>query len=236
MGQGLHTKVCQVAAQAFGIPLSDVYVNDSSTDKVANTIPTAASMSTDTYGMATLDACRQILARLKPIREKLGASASFKEVAFAAFMARVDLSAHGFFALDDSRCGFDWQREKPEDFPLDAPVNSWKGHPFNYFTQGVACAEVELDVLTGNHRTLRADVIVDVGSSINPAIDIGQIEGAFVQGMGWSTIEDVIYSDDDHKWIRPTGKVFTTGPGTYKIPGELGELSCGSVGCCLTFA
>jgi xanthine dehydrogenase/oxidase len=221
MGQGLHTKVCQVAAQAFGIPVENVYVNDSSTDKVANTMPTAASMSTDMYGMATLDACRQILVRLAPIREKLGPNAVLAQVAMAAHMERIDLSAHGFFTVDNSRCGYDWDKAKPEDFPADGPENSWKGRPFNYFTQGVAYAEVEIDVLSGNHRTLRSDVIVDVGSSINPAIDIGQIEGAFVQGMGWSTIEEVVYADDDHTWIRPRGKMFTTGPGTYKIPGKL---------------
>jgi len=218
MGQGLHTKVCQVAAQAFGISIENVYVNDTSTDKVANTIPSAASMSTDMYGMATLDACRQIIARLDPIRKKLGPNATLKEMASVAFMDRIDLSAHGFFKLDDSRCGFDWLKEKPADYPDDLPANSWKGHPFNYFTQGVAFCEVEVDTLSGNHRTLRSDVIVDVGSSINPAIDIGQIEGAFIQGMGWSTIEEVVYADDDHTWIRPRGKVFTTGPGTYKIP------------------
>ena len=218
MGQGLHTKVCQVVAQAFGIPIEDVYINDSSTDKVANAIPTAASMSTDMYGMAALDAARQILARMAPVREKLGPDASLKDVAKAAHMERIDLTAHGFFTVDDKRCGFDWAKEKPADFPEDAPANSWKGHPFNYFTQGVACAEVEVDCLTGNHRTLRADVVVDVGSSINPAIDIGQIEGAFIQGMGWSTIEEVIYADDDHTWIRPRGRLHTSGPGTYKIP------------------
>lgn len=131
MGQGLHTKVCQVVAQAFRIPLQDVYINDSSTDKVANTIPTAASMSTDMYGMAALDACRQILARLQPIKEQLGPDATLKEVAKAAHFSRIDLSAHGFFALDSARCGFDWTLEKPTDFPEDAPANSWKGHPFN---------------------------------------------------------------------------------------------------------
>jgi len=82
----------------------------------------------------------------------------------------------------------------------------------------VACTEVEIDVLSGNHRTLRTDMLFDVGASINPAIDVGQIEGAFMQGAGWSTIEDVTYADDDHQWIRPRGTVFTTGPGTYKIP------------------
>lgn len=218
MGQGLHTKVCQVAAQAFGIPVEDVYIKETSTEVVANTMPTAASHSTDMYGLATLDACRQILARLAPIREKLGLKTSLKEIAQSAHMERIDLSAHGFFRLIDSRCGYEWEEEKPADYPDDLPANSWKGQPFNYFTQGVAFCEVEIDTLTGSHRTLRSDVIVDVGSSINPAIDIGQIEGAFIQGMGWSTLEEVVYADDDHEWIRPRGKLFTTGPGTYKIP------------------
>lgn len=220
MGQGLHTKVCQVAAQAFGISVEQVYINDTSTDKVANQIATAASMSTDLYGMCTLDACRQILARLKPYREKCGSEASLKDLAHAAFFDRVDLSAHGFYAPDKSMCHFDVNKPKPDNYPDDKPENSWKGQPFNYFTQGVAYSEVEIDVLTGNHRTLRADVVVDVGSSINPAIDIGQIEGAFFQGMGWSTIEEIVYSDDDHTWCGKRSNLFTQGPGTYKIPGK----------------
>ena len=218
MGQGLHTKVCQVAAQAFGIPVEEVFVNDTSTDKVANQIATAASLSTDLYGMCTLDACRQIMARLEPYREKCGPDASLRDVAHAAFFDRVDLSAHGFYAPDKIMCKFDPKKAKPDDYPDDAPENAWKGQPFNYFTQGVAYSEVEIDVLTGNHRTLRADVVVDVGSSINPAIDIGQIEGAFFQGMGWSTIEEVTYSDDDHPWAGKRSSLFTQGPGTYKIP------------------
>jgi xanthine dehydrogenase/oxidase len=219
MGQGLHTKVCQVAAQAFGVPVERVYVNDTSTDKVANTIASAASMSTDLYGMCTLDACRQIMARLKPYRDKFGPDAKLSDLAHAAFFDRVDLSAHGFYAPDSSMCNFNFAREKPVDYPVDTAENSWKGRPFNYFTQGVAYAEVEIDVLTGNHRVLRADVVVDVGSSINPAIDIGQIEGAFFQGMGWSTIEEMIYSDNDHTWCGKRSNLFTQGPGTYKIPG-----------------
>lgn len=127
MGQGLHTKVCQVAAQSFNISISDVYIDDSATDKVANTIPTAASMSTDLYGMATLDACRQILKRLAPIQERLGPDAPLREVASAAHFDRIDLSAHGFFTVDGSRCGFDWNKEKPSDFPQNLPENSWKG-------------------------------------------------------------------------------------------------------------
>jgi len=218
MGQGLHTKVCQVAAQAFGIPIDQVFINDTSTDKVANQLPSAASLSTDLYGMCTLDACRQIMGRLKPYREKLGSDASLKDVAHAAFFDRVNLSAHGFYAPDKAMCFFEPDKPKPDDYPDDMPENSWKGQPFNYFTQGVAYSEVEIDVLTGNHRTLRADVVVDVGSSINPAIDIGQIEGAFFQGMGWSTIEEIIYSDDDHAWSGKRSNLFTQGPGTYKIP------------------
>ena len=193
MGQGLYTKVCQIAAQAFGIAVEDVYVNDTSTDKVANTMPTAASMSTDLYGMCTLDACRQILLRLKPYQEKLGPDATLSQVATAAHFDRVDLSAHGFFAPASSRVGFDFLKEKPDDFPSDKPENSWKGHPFNYFTQGVAYAEVEVHMLTRNYRALRSDVLVDAGSGVNPTIDIGQIEGAFILGMGWSTIEEVVY-------------------------------------------
>mmetsp|Transcript_340 Transcript_340/g.927 ORF Transcript_340/g.927 Transcript_340/m.927 type:complete len:1681 (+) Transcript_340:130-5172(+) len=219
MGQGLHTKVCQVAAQAFGIPIEHVHVEDTSTDKVANSIQTVASMSTDTYGMATLDACRQILARLKPVREQLGPGASLKEIAKRAHRLRIDLSARGFFALSKHRCGFDFDVEMPLDFQVgEKPWNCWKGHPFNYFTQGVACSEVEVDLLTGNFAALRSDVIVDVGSSINPTIDIGQVEGAFAQGMGWSTTESVRYGDNDHPWIKPRGALVSSGPGTYKIP------------------
>lgn len=228
MGQGLHTKVCQVAAQAFGISVDQVFVNDTSTDKVANQIATAASLSTDLYGMCTLDACRQIMTRLKPYREKCGPDASLRDVAHAAFFDRVDLSAHGFYAPDKTMCKFDPGKPKPDDYPDDMPENAWKGQPFNYFTQGVAYSEVEIDVLTGNHRTLRADVVVDVGSSINPAIDIGQIEGAFFQGMGWSTIEEVVYSDDDHTWSGTRGGLFTQGPGTYKIPGKFSCIRGGS--------
>ena len=123
MGQGLHTKVCQVTAQAFGIPLEDVFVCDLSTDKVANTLPSAASMSTDLYGMATLDACTQMLKRMHPVREMLPPDASLKEAAKRAFIERVDMSTHGFFALDDDRCGYDWHGENPKDYPPDLPEN-----------------------------------------------------------------------------------------------------------------
>ena len=134
------------------MPLSAVHVSETATDRVANSQPTAASMSTDLYGMATLDACNQIIARLAPFREQLGPDAPLAQLAFAAFFARVDLSAHGFFAVDDARCGYDW------DTPIGtlpdgvSPDNAQRGHPFNYFTQGVGCAEVEVDLLTGDHQ------------------------------------------------------------------------------------
>jgi xanthine dehydrogenase/oxidase len=219
MGQGLHTKCAQVAAHAFEIPLSQVFIDDSSTDKVANTNPTAASQGTDLYGMATLIACREILQNIQPMREKLKPNATLAEVATAAFFERIDLTAHGFYKVADERCGYDWDSPTPTDPEiLKLPDNSWRGHAFNYFTQAVAVSEVEIDVLSGDHRTLRADIMADVGSSINPALDIGQIEGAFIQGMGWSTMEEITWGDDEHTWVKPKGRLFTQGPGTYKIP------------------
>jgi xanthine dehydrogenase/oxidase len=207
MGQGLHTKMCQVAATAFNIPVSRVFIDDTSSDKVANTIPTAASQGTDIYGMACLDACRQILKNIQPFRDQLGPDAPLAKVAGAAHFARVDLSAHGWFTISDARCGYDWTKPMLE-----------RGQPFNYFTQGSAFSEVEIDLLTGDHRIIKSDVVVDVGSSINPAIDIGQIEGAFVQGAGWSTTEELIWGDEEHEWVKPAGKLFTQGPGFYKPP------------------
>lgn len=217
MGQGLHTKVCQIVAHAFDCPLADVHIAETASDKVANSMPTAASMSCDLYGMAALDACEQILKRLVPIRKSLPPGASLKQVAAKANFERVDLSAHGFFAVDDSRCGFDWAMEPPRKAD-GSPDNSARGLPFNYFTQGAALAEVELDVLTGDHSVLRADVVVDVGSTINAPLDIGQIEGAFAQGVGLCTIEEVVWADSAHPWVQPRGRLFTKGPGGYKLP------------------
>eukprot|EP00957_Ditylum_brightwellii_P121010 9228731-Ditylum_brightwellii.AAC.1 len=111
----------------------------------------------------------------------MGPDASLSDLATKGFFERIDLSAHGFYAIDASRCGFNWDAPLPDDYPCDLPPNSHKGQPFNYFTQGVACTEVEIDVLSGNHRTIQADLLVDLGASLNPMIDIGQIEGAFIQ-------------------------------------------------------
>ncbi|GFP87006.1 xanthine dehydrogenase 1 [Phtheirospermum japonicum] len=200
MGQGLHTKVAQIAASCFDIPLSSVFISETSTDKVPNASPTAASASSDLYGAAVLDACQQIKARMEPIMSRR-TFASFAELAIACYVERIDLSAHGFYKTPD--IDFSWE--------------TGKGVPFRYFTYGVGFAEVEIDTLTGDFHTRRADVILDLGFSLNPAIDVGQIEGAFVQGLGWVALEELKWGDAAHKWL-PAGCLYTCGPGTYKIP------------------
>lgn len=203
MGQGLHTKVAQICAAELGIETDSVYIAETSTDKVPNASPTAASASSDLYGAAVTDACRQINERLAPVKAQLGPEKSkdFKEVCTAAYFARIDLSAHGWYTTPD----LVWQWDGS------------KGRPFNYFCFGAAVSEVEIDTLSGDVNLLRTDIVMDCGDSINPALDVGQVEGGFVQGMGWVALEELKYGDPDHKWIRP-GTLFTAGPGTYKIP------------------
>ncbi|KAI4094273.1 MAG: hypothetical protein LQ344_002352 [Seirophora lacunosa] len=196
MGQGLHTKMTQIAAQALGVPLSDVFISETATNTVPNASSTAASASSDLNGYAIWNACDQLNERLKPYREKLGKDAPLKELAHAAYFDRTNLSANGFYKTPD--IGYVWGPNT--------------GQMFYYFTQGVTAAEVEIDTLTGDWTCLRADIKMDVGRSINPAIDYGQIEGAFVQGQGLFTTEESL-------WHRASGQIFTKGPGTYKIPG-----------------
>jgi xanthine dehydrogenase/oxidase len=196
MGQGLHTKMTMIAAEALGIPQEDVYISETATNTVANTSSTAASASSDLNGYAIWNACEQLNERLAPYREKLGPDAKMKDLAVAAYFDRVNLSANGFYKTPD--IGYVWGPNT--------------GQMFFYFTQGVAAAEVEIDCLTGDWTTRRADIKMDVGRSINPAIDYGQIEGAFVQGLGLFTMEESL-------WQRSTGQIFTRGPGAYKIPG-----------------
>ncbi|CEL96661.1 unnamed protein product [Vitrella brassicaformis CCMP3155] len=206
MGQGLHTKVAQVAASAFDIPLSAIYISETSTDKVANTHPTAASVGSDINGFAVLEACRKILEGLGPYLSRCRTPqpttdeeriSTLAKAATLAHFDRVNLSANGFYATPD--ISWDWVK--------------YTGKPFYYFGHGVACTEVEVDALTGDHKVIRADVLHDVGNSLNPVIDIGQIEGAFVQGLGLFTIEQVVFNNNGH--------LFTKGPGTYKIPTAL---------------
>jgi xanthine dehydrogenase large subunit len=213
MGQGLNTKVAQVVAHELGVPLARVRCSATDTQKVANTSATAASTGADLNGKAAQDAARQI-------RERLAAFAAGRyhvdadQVRFAddtvfagehrtafcvlvqeAYMARVQLWSDGFYATP----GLHWNRE------------TLQGKPFFYFAYGAAVSEVAVDTLTGESRLLRADVLHDVGRSLNPAIDLGQVEGAFIQGMGWLTTEEL-------KWHPTSGLLMTHAPSTYKIP------------------
>ncbi|KAI1610265.1 xanthine dehydrogenase [Exophiala viscosa] len=199
MGQGLYTKMAQCCAQELNVPIDAIYTNETATFYSANASPTAASSGSDLNGMAVKNACDQLNERLQPYREKFGSNADMKTIAHAAYMDRVNLSATGFWKMP--KVGFQWNNY---DIETQKPM-------YYYFTQGVACSEVELDLLTGDHTVLRTDIHMDVGRSINPAIDYGQVEGAFVQGQGLFTIEESLWTQ--------TGQLFTRGPGTYKIPG-----------------
>ncbi|KAF2885328.1 hypothetical protein ILUMI_20860 [Ignelater luminosus] len=194
MGQGLHTKMLQVASTVLGIPISKIYISETSTDKVPNTSPTAASFSSDINGMAVMNACEIINQRLEPYK-KANPKGKWEEWISAAYFDRVSLSVTGFYKSPYS--GYDWK------------TNS--GDVYLYYTCGVACSEVEIDCLTGDHQVLRTDIVMDVGESMNPAIDVGQIEGAFMQGYGLYMLEELLYG--------PDGTIYTRGPGAYKLPG-----------------
>ena len=212
MGQGLYLKVAQVVAECFQIDIEHVRVSSTRTDKVPNTSATAASAGSDLNGMAALAAAETIKGRMRDVAAmKFGVaveevifanghvyggqeSLSFAELAKSCWLERVSLSAAGFY--------------KTPDIHFDA--ESCTGEPFYYFTYGVCVAEAAIDTLTGENRILRADILEDVGASLNPVIDIGQIEGAFVQGMGWLTMEEL--------WWDKEGRLKTHAPSTYKIP------------------
>lgn len=215
MGQGLNTKVAQVVAHELGINFSRVRVTATDTSKVANTSATAASTGTDLNGKAAQDAARQLRERLaKFAAEKFGAgevsaaqvrfasdrvivgddAIPFEEIIAKAYLARVQLWSDGFYAT-------------PKLYWDQATL---QGRPFYYYSYGAAVSEVVIDTLTGEMRVLRADALHDVGDSLNPALDKGQVEGAFVQGMGWLTTEEL--------WWNAGGKLMTHAPSTYKIP------------------
>uniref|UniRef100_H2YN17 xanthine dehydrogenase n=1 Tax=Ciona savignyi TaxID=51511 RepID=H2YN17_CIOSA len=198
MGQGLHTKMIQVASTCLGIPASRIHISSTSTETVPNTSPTAASVGSDINGMAIKEACEKILGRLKPLRENL-AELSWDDLIMKAYLERISLSATGFYKTPDIYCN--WDQKSGECF----------GRPFDYFTYGAAVSEVEIDCLTGDHVVLQTDIVMDVGGSLNPAVDIGQIEGAFMQGYGMMMLEEPL--------INIRGELLTRGPGAYKIPG-----------------
>ena len=212
MGQGLFQKVAQVAADRFGVPLETVKITATDTAKVPNTSATAASSGTDLNGMAVKAACDEIrdrLARFVAERQQADAatvrfadgrvhvgteSFPFAEVIRDAWMARVSLSSTGFYATPK----IVWDRIRGQ------------GRPFYYFAYGAAVTEVVIDTLTGENRILRADILHDCGASLNPALDIGQIEGGYVQGAGWLTTEELVWDQ--------SGRLRTHAPSTYKIP------------------
>ena len=222
MGQGLNTKIRQLVADEFALPLAAVQVMTTSTEKNNNTSPTAASASTDLNGTAAVRACQILKGRLAPVAAALLASPAdgiaaepdrvefragaavdprvpgrrveFKDLVRRAYEDRVDLGARGFYATP----GVDFNRE------------TGRGNPFLYYTVGAVVAEVAVDRLTGAVSTTRADILMDLGRPINPALDRGQVLGGFVQGLGWATTEELRYSD--------AGDLLTCSPSSYKIP------------------
>lgn len=222
MGQGLNTKIRQLVADAFGLPTDDVLIMPTSTEKNINTSPSAASATTDLNGAAALDACQKIhqrlaaYAALRFASSELGLTESpehvrfedgfvydarhpaqriaFGELCAAARRDRIDLGARGFYATP----GVDYNRE------------TGRGNPFLYFTQGAAAAEVKIDRFTGELAVPRVDLLIDIGRSINPGVDMGQITGGFIQGMGWVTGECLVYNQ--------RGELLSHSPTTYKIP------------------
>ena len=212
MGQGLYQKVAQVVAEEFGIGIEQVRITATTTGKVPNTSPTAASAGSDMNGMAAQAAAATIKGRMadfaakhwKVARSRIrfakgqvligNQSIAFGELANKCHAGRISLSSTGYYATPKVA----WDRAKAN------------GRPFYYFAYGAACAEVTIDTLTGEMRVDRADILHDVGRSLNPAIDIGQIEGGFVQGMGWLTTEELVYDSE--------GRLRTHAPSTYKIP------------------
>ena len=213
MGQGINTKVNQVVAHELGVDLSRVRATATDTSKVSNTSATAASTGADLNGKAAQDAARQIRERLAAHAVKLyggdvadvrfaadtvfvnGHEEPFAILVQKAYLARVQLWSDGFYATP----GLHWDPK------------TMNGNPFSYFAYGAAVSEVVVDTLTGEWKLLRADALYDAGRSLNPAIDIGQVEGAFIQGMGWLTTEQL--------WWNDGGKLMTHAPSTYKIPG-----------------
>ncbi|HSO48107.1 MAG TPA: xanthine dehydrogenase molybdopterin binding subunit, partial [Rhizobiaceae bacterium] len=212
MGQGLYLKVAQVVAEEFGVDISRVKITATSTDKVPNTTPTAASSGSDLNGMAAKNAASTIRERMAVLAARLyqgdaksvrfergmvlvgGREVPFAELAKKCFLERVQLSATGYYATPH----ITWERETAT------------GNPFLYFAYGACCSEVTIDTLTGEMTIDRVDILHDVGSSLNPAIDIGQIEGGFVQGAGWLTTEELVFDAE--------GRLRTHAPSTYKIP------------------
>ncbi|WP_042282576.1 xanthine dehydrogenase molybdopterin binding subunit [Nocardiopsis alba] len=219
MGQGLHTKMLQVAATSLGVPLEKVRLAPTRTDKVPNTSATAASSGTDLNGAAVKNACEQLVERLSQVAAtRLGVNPSdvrivdgvaralgvdeelaWDDLVRTAYFQRVQLSAAGFYRTE----GLHWD------------AKTFKGSPFKYFAHGAAATEVEVDGFTGAYRVRRVDIVHDVGDSLSPMIDVGQVEGGFVQGAGWLTLEDMRWDTGDGP---NRGRLLTQAASTYKLP------------------
>jgi xanthine dehydrogenase large subunit len=219
MGQGLHTKMLQVAADALGVPLASLRMMPTRTDKVPNTSATAASSGSDLNGAAVRAACETLRQRLAEVaarqfraevedlefagglvfpRGRPGAARPFADVVAQAYLERVSLSATGYYATPN----------------LHFDRKTGTGRPFHYFAYGAAVSEVEVDGFTGQHRLVRVDILHDAGASLSPLVDRGQVEGGFIQGVGWLTTEELL-------WTAP-GALATAGASTYKLP-SVGE-------------
>ncbi|KYO33619.1 hypothetical protein Y1Q_0008773 [Alligator mississippiensis] len=193
LGQGIHTKMLQVASRELKVPLSYIHLCETSTTTVPNALVTAGSIGSETNGKAVQDACQILRKRLEPIIQK-NPEGKWEDWIKEAHQGSISLSATGYFK------GYvtymNWEKGE--------------GHAFPYFIFGVACSEVEIDCLTGDHKNIRTDLVMDACFSINPAVDIGQIEGGFIQGVGLFTMEEIK--------VSPEGEQYTLGPDTYKIP------------------
>ena len=212
MGQGLHTKIKQIAAESLGVTHDSIRIMPTNTAKIPNTSATAASAGSDLNGAAVLDACAQLKARLAPVAAAVlsaraedvrfadgrvsakGKDLPFRAVVEAAYGQRIALFAEGYYRT-------------PE---IHYDPKTLQGRPFYYFAYGAAVSEVEIDGFIGEYRTLRTDILHDVGESLSPLVDRGQVEGGFIQGLGWLTLEELVWNKE--------GRLMTNGASTYKLP------------------
>ncbi|KAI7791213.1 aldehyde oxidase 5 isoform X2 [Triplophysa rosa] len=193
MGQGINTKAIQIASRILKVPMSTIHIKETCTGNVPNAAPSAASFGTDAVGMAVKNACEKLMGRLETLI-KMHPQYTWQQLVVEAYCQKISLSATGFFM--GPHTSIDWEKSE--------------GPAYYYFTFGACCSEVEIDCLTGDHKNIRTDIVMDVGRSINPALDIGQVEGGFVQGIGLYTIEELHFS--------PEGVLLTRGPSQYKMP------------------
>jgi len=195
MGQGFYTKMLQIASQILGIPMSKIYIPESATDKVPNPLVSGGSSTADYCGNAVRLACDELNKRLAPIKDAQP-KASWDQWVGMAWASRINLSVSGYYT-------------SPADW-TEYSLEKKEGNRWSYFVNGASCSIVEIDVLTGEHRLLKTEIVMDVGESINPAIDIAQIEGAFVQGYGYLAMEETKFSSE--------GKLLTRGHDSYSVP------------------